>query len=219
MDNWTNNDVYILENLIEQDTALKHALLSSRRHNLPDMEVSPAQGKFLYLLAKIKNAKRVLELGTFFGYSTLWLAKAVPNDGLVITLESDETYANIAQQNFEYAGLVDRVKIMRGAATDSLNKLIESKTEPFDMVFIDADKPNYPLYLQQALKLSKPGTVIYGDNVIRNGKLCNAVNPDERVVGVRQFVQDMGKAVELTSTALQTVGVKGYDGFTLSIVK
>jgi len=218
MDNWTSNDVYIFENLVEQDSALKNALMSSRKHNLPDMEVSPAQGKFLYLLAKIKNAKRILELGTFFGYSTIWLAKALPEGGVVVSLECDKTYASIARQNIEYAGFTDRVEIKQGVAIDSLNKLIEENTEPFDMVFIDADKPNYPVYLEMALKLSKPGTVIYGDNVIRNGKLCSEDNPDERVVGVRQFVKDMGKTAGLESTALQTVGVKGYDGFTISVV-
>jgi len=219
MDSWKNNDLYIFENLIREATAQKNALDISRKNNFPEMEVSSSQGMFLYLLARIKNAKRILEIGTFVGYSTIWLAKAIPDDGVVISLEYEEAYADIARKNIEHAGLLDRVRIMQGAAADSLNRLIKENEAPFDMIFIDADKPNYPIYLELSLQLSKPGTVIYGDNVVRDGELCNEESPDEKVRGVRKFIEDLGKTENLESTALQTVGIKGYDGFTLSIVK
>jgi len=219
MEAWTNNDLYLIEHLIEEDAALKKVLEASRGYNLPEMEVSATQGKFLYLLARIRNAKRILELGTFCGYSTIWLAKAIPDDGIVISLEYSETYADMARRNIEYAGLSNRVKILQGTAIDSLNRLIAEKEAPFDMIFIDADKPNYPEYLKLSLQLSKSGTVIYGDNIIRDGELCNADNPDPKIKGVRKFIEDLGKTKIIESTALQTVGIKGYDGFSLSVVK
>jgi len=219
MDAWTENDRYILENLIEEDSALKNALAVSRENNLPEMEVSPTQGKFLYILARIRNARRILELGTLGGYSTIWLAKAISSDGIVISLEYSETYAAIAWKNIEYAGLSDKVKILQGAAIDSLNRLIAEKEEPFDMIFIDADKPNNPSYFELSLRLAKSGTVIYADNMIRDGELCNANNPDPKVKGVRALVEDLGKSKTVESTALQTVGMKGYDGFSISVVR
>ena len=219
MDIWTNNDLYLIENLAKEDEALKNALAVSRENNLPEWEVSATQGKFLYLLAKMKNAKRILEIGTLGGYSTIWLARAVSDDGVVISLEFDELYAGIARKNIEFAGLTHKVNIIHGAAIDVMNKMIDEKEEPFDMIFIDADKPNNPNYLKLALALSKSGTIIFGDNVIRDGELCNADSTDEKVRGVRRFVEDMGKSGEIESTALQTVGIKGYDGFTISIVK
>jgi len=219
MEKWMKNDLYIFENLIDEDIRHRNVSEISRKNNLPDMAVSLAQGQFLYLIAKIKNATRILEIGTFVGYSTIWLAKAIPDGGLVISLEYDESYAKMARENIEYAGCSDRVKVVQGEAIDSLNKLIEEREEPFDMIFIDADKPNYSTYLELALRLSKSGTVIYGDNVVRDGELCNAENPDEKVIGVRSFIEELGKSKIVESTALQTVGIKGYDGFTLSVVK
>ncbi|MCL2216980.1 MAG: O-methyltransferase [Defluviitaleaceae bacterium] len=218
MEKWTINDNFIMENLIEEDAAQRNVLEVRRKNNLPEHEVSPAQGKFLYLLAKIKNAKRILEIGTLAGYSTIWLAKAIPDDGIVISLEYEEKHASLARKNIEYAGFSDRVKIIQGDAADSLKKLIAENEEPFDMIFIDADKPGYPIYLELSLRLSKSGTLICGDNVVRDGELSNTASPDERVIGVRKFVEDLGKLANVESTALQTVGVKGYDGFTLSIV-
>jgi len=219
MEVWINNDIYLNEHLTEEDYALKNALSTSRKNNLPEWEVSTTQGKFLYLLAKMKNAKRILEIGTLGGYSTIWLARAIPDDGVVISLEYEELYADVSRKNIEYADLSHKVKIIQGAALDSLNKMIADKEEAFDMIFIDADKPNNPHYLKLSLELSKSGTVIFGDNVIRDGQLCNAASTDEKVVGVRQFIEDMGMSDKLESSALQTVGVKGYDGFTISVVK
>jgi len=219
MEIWTSNDLYLNEHLAVDDRVLKNALATSRENNLPEWEVSATQGKFLYLLAKIRNAKRILEIGTLGGYSTIWLARAIPDNGVVVSLESEELYANVSRKNIEYANLAHKVKIIQGTALDSINKMIADNEEPFDMIFIDADKPNNPNYLKLSLELSKSGTVIFGDNVIRDGQLCNAASTDEKVIGVRQFIEDMGLSDKLESSALQTVGIKGYDGFTISIVK
>jgi len=219
METWKNNDLFIFENLITEDVGHENALKTRCDNNLPEMEVSSTQGKFLYLLAKIKGAKRILELGTFIGYSTIWLAKAIPDDGIVVSLEYEKAYADLARENIERAGFSDNVTILQGDATDLLNKMIADDEQPFDMIFIDADKPNYPKYLKLALQLSKSGTVIYGDNVVRDGELCNTTSTDEKVNGVRRFIENLGSSENLESTALQTVGIKGYDGFTLSIVK
>jgi len=219
MEIWTDNDLYLNEHLVEEDKALKNALTVSRENNLPEWEVSATQGKFLYLLAKIRNAKRILEIGTLGGYSTIWLARAVPADGKVISLEYDQLYADVARKNIEYAELSNKVSIIQGAALDSMNKMIVENEEPFDIIFIDADKPNNPNYLKLSLQLSKSGTVIYGDNVIRAGELCNESSLDEKVIGSRKFIEDLGSTDKIESTALQTVGMKGYDGFTISIVK
>jgi len=219
MKNWIDNDLYVAENLIEEDAALQHAIKASIENGLPDFQVSPAQGKFLYLLAKIKNAKRILELGTLGGYSTIWLARALPDDGTLISLEYSELHADVARKNIEFAGLSDKVMILQGPAADSMNKLIEEKAESFDMIFIDADKPNYPLYFELSLRLSKSGTVIYADNVIR----CGDLDDEDRIVpvsnGAKQFIRALGKSAAVESIALQTVDIKGHDGFSLSIVK
>ena len=219
MEIWTSNDLYLSGHLAREDDALQNALKSSRENNLPAWEISPLQGRFLYLLAKIKNAKRILELGTLGGYSTIWLARAIPDDGMVVSLESYESYVATARKNIEYAGLQNKVKIIHGAALDSINKLIADKEEPFDMIFLDADKPNNANYLRLSLELSKSGTVIVGDNVVREGELYDADSTDPKVRGSRRFIESMGKSEYLESTALQTVGIKGYDGFTISIVK
>ncbi|MCL2286139.1 MAG: O-methyltransferase [Firmicutes bacterium] len=219
MENWINNDFYLVENIVNEDAPLKQALEATRENNLPGMEVSPAHGKFLYLLAKIKNAKRILELGTFCGYSTIWLAKAVADGGIVVTMECVDAYADIARKNIDNAGLLNNVQLMRGDAAELMEKLINEKEEPFDLIFIDADKLNYPQYLELSLGLSKTGTIIYGDNVLRGGKLCDVDNPDSKGSGVRKFIENLGRTQTLESTVLQTVGVKGYDGFSLSIVK
>ena len=218
MDTWTENDLYINKHLVKEDAALTKASTAVKSTNLPRMEVSPAQGKFLYLLAKISGAKRILELGTYYGYSTMWMAKAIPNDGIVVSLEFCELFTNMAQKNIDDAQLSNKVKLLFGDAADSLRKLIADKTEPFDMIFIDAHKPSYPEYLELALQLSKSGTVICGDNVIRDGELSNMNNLTPNVMGTREFVEALGTSDVIESTALQTVGIKGYDGFTISVV-
>jgi predicted O-methyltransferase YrrM len=219
MEKWTNCDIFIIDHLVEESAALKNALEVSRKNNLVEAEVSSAQGKFLYLLARIKNAKRILELGTLGGYSTIWLAQAVGDDGVVLSVEYVKEYANVAKQNIEFAGFSDRVKIIHGDASDVLEKLIDEQSEPFDMIFLDADKPSYSKYLELSLQLSKSGTIIYGDNVVRDGELGTKGSTDEKVIGVQRFIEDLGKQKTIESIALQTVGIKGYDGFTLSIVK
>ena len=218
MDKWASNDQFIVENLIREDVSQIRAMQARRENELPEMEVSPAQGKFLYLIARIRNAQRILEIGTFCGYSTIWLAKAVPDDGIVISLEHNESCVEIARRSLERSGLSCKAKVIHGDAIELLRSLVEENCEPFDMIFIDADKPNYSKYLELSLKLSKPGTVIYGDNVIRDGELCNPATSDPKVEGVRTFIENMGELGKIESTAIQTVGVKGYDGFTLSVV-
>lgn len=218
MNSWTNNDAYIENHLVKEPEVLKNATEFIRTTNLPQMEVSPAQGKFLYLLAKMKNAKRVLEIGTFYGYSTMWLAKAVPKEGIVISLELTERFVIKAQENITDAGLTNKIKLMQGDAIELLNKLIKDKTKPFDMIFIDAHKPSYPEYLKLCMKLSKPGTLICGDNIILDGKLADEDSTNPKALGVRQFIEGLGALEALESTALQTVGIKGYDGFTISLV-
>ena len=218
MDTWAENDLYINRHLIKEDAALAKASVIVKNTDLPQMEVSAAQGKFLYLLAKIAGAKRILELGTFYGYSAMWLAKAIPDDGIVVSLEFSELLVNMAQKNIEDAQLSHKVKILYGDATELLEKLIADKTEPFDMIFLDAHKPSYPKYLELSLQLSKSGTVIYGDNVIREGELINMNNATPNVVGVREFIETLGALESVESTALQTVGIKGYDGFTISVI-
>jgi len=219
MEIWTNNDLWLHKNLIKEDAALTKASDAIKNTNLPQMEVSPAMGKFLYLLAKIAGAKRILELGTYYGYSTMWLAKSLPCDGIVISLESCALFADMAQENINEAGLSDKVSIIQGDAAALLKKLIVEKADPFDMIFIDAHKPSYPEYLELSLLLSKPGTVICGDNVVREGELPNISNTSPIITGVREFIEALGTLESVESTAIQTVGIKGYDGFTLSVVK
>lgn len=219
MESWINTDHYLSAHLVHEDETQKNATESIRNTNLPAMEVSPVQGKFLYLLAKMRGARRILELGTFYGYSTIWLAKALPEDGIVISMEMTERFVDIAQDNVNRAGLSHKVKLLHGDAVHLLNELITDKIKPFDMIFIDAHKPSYPLFLKLALQLAKPGTVIIGDNVILDGELPNADNTNPKITAVREFIEMLGRLETLESTALQTVGIKGYDGFTISMVK
>lgn len=219
MDKWKNVDDFFMKTVIRQNDALLHALEISREKGLPEWEVSPEQGQFLYILAKMKNAKRILELGTLGGYSTIWLGYTLPEDGKLISLEYNHEYAEIAKSNIAYARLKDKVTIIEGKAVDIMQELIEHKEEPFDMIFIDADKPNNPLYLELAIKLSKKGTVIYGDNIVREGHLADTDSDDPKVQGVRKYIYDLGNISNVMTTGIQTVGCKGYDGFSLSIVE
>ncbi|UTH75730.1 O-methyltransferase [Chromobacterium sp. IIBBL 290-4] len=217
--NWTRLDAYYSEQLVKQDDALQAALDDSAAAGLPAIQVPPNQGKFLNLLARIHGAKRILEIGTLGGYSAIWLARALPADGKLVTLEFEPRHVEIAAANLRRAGVADKVEILQGDAAASLRRLIEQQAAPFDFIFIDADKPNNPLYLELALQLSRPGTVIVGDNVARQGEVGNAASADPAIQGIRRFIELMGDNPRLSATAVQTVGAKGYDGFALAIVE
>ncbi|WP_430606587.1 O-methyltransferase [Enterococcus sp. AZ170] len=212
-------DDYFIEKLVENDPIFDQILTNNEKYQLPPHDVSPSQGKFLYLLAKIKGAKRILEIGTLGGYSTLWFAKAVAENGQVISLEYDQKHAKIAQENLALAGVSEKTTILVGAAAETLATMVQTQTSPFDLIFIDADKENNSLYLKYALQLAQPGTIIIGDNVVRDGAVIDSQSSDGRVIGVRSFIEDLSTSKHLTSTAIETVGVKGYDGFTISIVE
>lgn len=215
---WTAVDGYFSQTLVPSDAVLDVTLHSSADAGLPSMNVAPNQGKLLHLIAKIKNAKRILEIGTLGGYSTIWLARALPSDGTLISLESNAEYADLARKNIEMAGLSHCVTVVVGAAVRTLERLVEEKAEPFDLVFIDADKENNPAYLRLSLALSRAGTVIIGDNVVRKGRVGDADNQDPDVIGVRKFFELAGSDPRLDTTAVQTVGAKGWDGFSITVV-
>jgi predicted O-methyltransferase YrrM len=211
---WDDVDAYIDEHLIGEDPVLTGALARAAAAGLPAHDVAPNQGKLLHLLARLAGARRILELGTLAGYSTIWLARALPEDGRLITLEADAGYAEVARANLEAAGLADRVEVRVGAALDTLPDL----EGPFDLVFLDADKQRTPEYLEWALRLTRPGSLIVADNVVRDGELADADSDDPRVQGVRRFMELLGAASNVTATAIQTVGSKGWDGFALALV-
>ncbi|MFK4543043.1 putative O-methyltransferase YrrM [Streptomyces tendae] len=215
---WTAVDDYFNGLLVEEDDALLKAVASSDAAGLPPHQVSPSQGKLLSLLATLRGARTVLEIGTLGGYSTIWLARALPADGLLVTLEADATCAAVAAANISRAGLDGIVDLRVGRALDSLPQLADAGQGPFDLVFIDADKPSNPQYLEWALKLTRPGSVIVGDNVVRDGAVADATSADPRVQGVRRFTELISEHPRLTATTIQTVGAKGYDGFTLALV-
>ncbi|WP_043641894.1 O-methyltransferase [Chromobacterium haemolyticum] len=213
---WSGLDRYYTAALQVEDSALNSALSANAAAGLPAQDVSPLQGRFLHILARLMQAKRVLEIGTLGGYSTIWLARALPPGGRVVTLEANPAHADTARANLAAAGVAEKVELREGPALDSLPLLAGG--EPFDLIFIDADKPNNPAYLEWALKLARPGAAIVGDNVARGGAVANVVSQDPSVRGVRRFLEDMGTEPRLTATALQTVGVKGWDGFSIAIV-
>ena len=215
---WIAVDRYITGLFVPPDEVLEGALAASTAGGLPEIAVSPNQGKFLNLLARAMGACRILEIGTLGGYSTLWLARALPASGRLITLEFDPQYAAVARANLARAGLAGTVEVRVGAALDSLPKLVAEGGGPFDFIFIDADKNNYPGYFEWALKLSRPGTVIIADNVVRDGAVVNAGSSDPLVQGVRQFNEQVAADHRVSATALQTVGSKGYDGFAFMVV-
>lgn len=216
---WTVLDDYYSATLVQQDAALDAALADSAAAGLPAIQVPPNQGKFLNLLARIHGARRILEIGTLGGYSAIWLARALPADGRLVTLEFEPRHVEIAAANLKRAGVADKVDILQGAAADSLQRLIAQGAAPFDFIFIDADKPNNPVYLELALQLSRPGTVIVGDNVARGGAVADATSADPAIQGIRRFIELMGANPRLSATAVQTVGAKGHDGFALAIVE
>ena len=215
---WIEVDRYITDALVPADPVLDEALKASTDAGLPAINVSPAQGKFLHLLARIHGAKTILEIGTLGGYSTIWLARALPAGGNVITLELDPKHAAVARANFVRAGLAGMIELREGKALDTLPQLETEKRGPFDLIFIDADKVSIPEYFTWALKLSRRGGVIIVDNVVRKGAVTDAANTDPSVQGVRRLNQMLAKETRVSATTLQTVGVKGYDGFTLAVV-
>ncbi|MBS1799569.1 MAG: O-methyltransferase [Acidobacteria bacterium] len=216
---WITVDRYLSDTLLPPDHQMENALEANACAGLPAIDVAPNQGKMLNLIARVQGSRRILEIGTLGGYSTIWLARALPADGKLITLELDPKHATVAAANMQRTGLASLVDIRVGPAVESLEKLHAENAGPFDFVFLDADKPNYPVYLDWAVKLSRPGTVILTDNVVREGAIVDKNNADERVQGTRAFLEKLGNHPRLDATAIQTVGSKGYDGFALAVVK
>ncbi|MFL4364504.1 O-methyltransferase [Enterobacter asburiae] len=213
---WSAVDNYMISSLIPEDDVLDQVLENNKRAGLPEHDVAANQGQLLALFVRMTQAQRILEIGTLGAYSSIWMARALPPDGKLITLEADPTHADVARQNIRLAGMNDRIELIEGPALNSLENL--GDVTPFDLIFIDADKPNNPGYLEWALHYSRPGTIIIGDNVVRDGEVINGQSDDARVLGVRRFIEMIGDNPRLTATALQTVGVKGWDGFTLAMV-
>ncbi len=221
---WTAVDGYISEQLLPEDPVLEAAIAAADAAGLPPIAITPNQGKLLELIARIHNAQSILELGTLGGYSTIWLARALPEGGRLVTLERDPGYAELAQTNIANAGLADVVDIRVGPALETLPELHEQVAGPFDLIFIDADKQNYPGYLEWSLKLSRVGTLIIGDNVVRSGAIVDPAAEDPSfgdggvAAGVRRFYEMLAAEPRVTATAIQTVGAKGHDGFAVALV-
>lgn len=215
---WTKVDRYFADLLAPSDDKLDAALKANEQAGLPAIDITTLQGKFLEFLVRVSGARRILEIGTLGGYSTLWLARALPEGGRVVTLELDPHHARVARGNLRNAGVEELVDLRMGPAIDSLAAMVKGGAEPFDLIFIDADKQGYPQYLEWALKLSRVGTVVVADNVVREGKVIDAKSDDENVQGVRRFMELLAAEPRLSATVLQTVGVKGYDGFALAVV-
>jgi len=209
---------YISKLVAQEDDVLQAVNRSIEQADMPQISISASQGKFLQLLAKLIRAGKILELGTLAGYSTIWLARALPKDGKLISIEYDEKHAAVALTNIKKAHLQERVDIRVGKALDILPQIEEKKEGPFDLIFIDADKPPYFEYFEWAIKLARPGTLIIADNVIREGKVLDAENTDERVKGVQRLNESLSKDTRVFSTIIQTVGTKEHDGMILAIV-
>lgn len=216
---WAEVESYITGLFVGNDAVLDEVLRSAKEAQLPPIEVAPNMGAFLNLLARTINARSILEIGTLAGYSGIWLARALPSDGRLITLERNERHAGVARANFERAGLADRVEIRLGPALDSLAALAEERHDPFDLVFIDADKPPYTEYLAAALRLSRPGTLLVADNVVRDGAVLDRDSDDPAVRGVRRFIAALAAQPGVTGAVVQQVGAKGYDGMALAVVR
>ncbi|MGR3764330.1 O-methyltransferase [Rossellomorea sp. NS-SX7] len=214
--NWEEVDHYFTSKLHKEDDVLEAAMKANEEADLPAIDVAPNQGKLLHLLAKMKGAKSILEIGTLGGYSSIWMARALPEEGSLITLEYSEKHAEVARENLKRAGVDKKVKVLTGAALDTLPSLKDHK---FDFIFIDADKKNNPHYIKWAIELSNPGAVIITDNVVRGGRITDAASDDENIKGIREFVDILSENERIDSTAIQTVGTKGYDGFVIGIVK
>jgi predicted O-methyltransferase YrrM len=217
-DRWGEVDAYISDLLVGRDDALEEALATSKANDLPPINIAPNQGKMLLLFARVIGARRILEIGTLGGYSTIWLGRALPSDGELISLELNPDYAAIARSNIERAGLDATVEVRVGKATDTLRAMIDADEGPFDLVFIDADKASYPEYFELSLQLSRPGSLIVADNVVRDGAVLDRETTDENIRGVQRFLDVVAKDDRVDATAIQTVGTKGYDGFALLLV-
>jgi len=217
-DQWTAVDGYFDELLLPSDPALEAALEGSAAAGLPSINVSPSQGKLLFMLARIQGARSILEVGTLGGYSAIWLARALPADGRLVTIESDPKHADVARANIARAGFADAVEVRVGRALDTLPQLAADGEGPFDLIFIDADKASIPEYFQWALKLSRCGSLIVVDNVVRGGAILDATSDHPAVQGVRRFLELVAAEPRVSATALQTVGRKGYDGFAIVLV-
>lgn len=215
-DMWTAVDDYVGSLFVPPDPGLDGAQRAASAAGLPAIAVSAAQGKFLHILARLHRTRRILEIGTLAGYSTIWLARALPPDGRLISLEFDPKHAEVARGNLRRAGVAEKVEVRVGRAIDSLPAL--AGEQPFDLVFIDADKPATPEYLRWALKLTRAGSVIVVDNVIRDGQILETSGADADVAGMREALALMAAEPRLTTTALQIVGAKGYDGFAIAVV-
>jgi predicted O-methyltransferase YrrM len=217
-DLWSSVDQYLSGLLAPSDPALTAALESSTQAGLPEIQVSTVQGKLLHILALTRGARRILEIGTLGGYSTIWLARALPPDGKLISLEADPKHAEVARANIARAGLAHLVDVRLGRALETLPAIAAENAGPFDLIFIDADKQNIPEYFAWSLQLARQGTLILVDNVVRDGAVIDAGNPDTSVQGVRRFLDLLAAEKRVTATAIQTVGTKGYDGLSIAIV-
>ena len=215
---WAAVDRYFGELLAPEDEALAASMEANREAGLPSIDVPALLGQFLALMVRISGSRSVLEIGTLGGYSTIWLARALPAGGRVITLEIDPGRAQIARRNLDRAGVLDRVEIIIGPAIDSLAELAKGDAEPFDLIFIDADKKSLPEYLDVSLQLSHPGTIIIVDNVVRDGKVLDPASTDADIQGVRRMTEMMAANPRLSATAIPTVGARGYDGFAIAVV-
>jgi predicted O-methyltransferase YrrM len=215
---WSAVDAYIADIFLEDDPALEGALADSAAAGLPAIAVAPHEGKLLMLLARAIGARRILEIGTLGGYSTIWLGRALPNEGRLVTLEYSQAHADVARANIARAGLADRVELRVGRASDTLPQLAAEGKGPFDFIFIDADKEGYVDYLDWSLQLARPGTLIVADNVIRDGKVLDAESEDALVQGVRRFNEVLAAQPRVIATSFQTVGKKGHDGMAIALV-
>ena len=215
---WTAVDNYIVETLHPADDVLDAAVKAGDDAGLPSIQVSPTQGRFMYQLAKVHGARRILEIGTLAGYSTIWLGRALPDGGELVTMEIDPKHAEVATSNMERAGLGAKVRVMNGDARELLPGLEKEIAAPFDLTFIDADKASIPFYFASALRMSRPGSLILIDNVVRDGAVIDPNSEDASVQGVRKLNEMMAGDPRLTATVIQTVGVKGYDGLAIALV-
>ena len=215
---WSAVDKYIVDTLLEADDALDAAIKASDDAGLPSIQVSAPQGKFMYLLARVQGAKRILEVGTLGGYSTIWLARALPSGGKLVTMEIDPKHAEVATANVTRAGLGDKVEVLVGNARELLPELERRSEAPFDLTFIDADKASIPVYFESARRMSRPGSLILVDNVVREGAVIQADSDDVSVQGVRKLNEMLSGDASMEATVLQTVGVKGYDGLAIALV-